>query len=176
MNANREARGSHGVRAVLSATLWRSLWFATLWWVLAGGAAWGFGAPVIAAAVGASLALQPARRLWLRPWGLLRFAGYFLVQSPRAGLDVARRVFAPGLPLAPALLDFRLRLPEGPARTLLVNTMSLLPGTLSAGIEGNRLRLHVLDTQLPVEQELREVEAHIAAMFGVELKKGGNRR
>jgi multicomponent Na+:H+ antiporter subunit E len=148
----------------------RALLFAVLWWVLAGGAAWGFGAPVVAAAVGVSLALQPVRRVWLRPWGLLRFAGYFLMRSPRAGLDVARRAFAPGLPLAPALLDFRLRLPEGPARTLLVNTMSLLPGTLSAGIEGNRLRLHVLDTQLPVEQELREVETHIAAMFGLELK------
>ncbi|MHB1142922.1 MAG: Na+/H+ antiporter subunit E [Sulfuricaulis sp.] len=170
MNGNREAHGRNSVSAVLSATLWRSLWFATLWWVLAGGAAWGFGAPVIAAAVGASLALQPARRVRLRPWGLLRFAGYFLTQSPRAGLDVARRAFAPGLPLAPALLTFRLRLPEGPARTLLVNTMSLLPGSLSAGIEGNRLRLHVLDTRLPVEQELREVEARIAAMFGVELK------
>jgi multicomponent Na+:H+ antiporter subunit E len=170
MSGNREARGNNSIRAVLYTALWRTLLFAALWWVLAGGAAWGFGAPVIAAAVGVSLALQPVRRVRLRPWGMLRFAGYFLTQSPRAGLDVARRAFAPGLPLAPALLDFRLRLPEGPARTLLVNTMSLLPGTLSAGIEGNRLRLHVLDTQLPVEQELREVEARIAAMFGVDLK------
>lgn len=176
MNANREARGSHRVRAVLSATLWRSLWFATLWWVLAGGAAWGFGAPVIAAAAGTSLVLQPARRLRLRPWALLRFAGYFLTQSPRAGLDVARRAFAPQPRLAPALLDFRLRLPAGPARTLLLNTMSLLPGTLSAGIAGNRLRLHVLDTQLPVEQELRAVEGRIADLFGLSLKKTGNRR
>jgi multicomponent Na+:H+ antiporter subunit E len=148
----------------------RVLVLAALWWTLTGGAAWGFGAPVIAAAVGVSLALQPARRVRLRPWGLLRFVGYFLMQSPRAGLDVARRAFAPGLPLAPALLDFRLRLPAGPARTLLVNTMSLLPGTLSAGIEGNRLRLHALDTRLPVEQELRAVEARIAAIFGLELK------
>jgi len=163
--------------SVLRSVAGRGLLFAALWWVLAGGAAWGFGAPVIATAVGVSMALQPARRPWLRPWALARFLGFFLTQSPRAGLDVARRAFAPGLPLAPALHDFHLRLPEGPARTLLLNIMSLLPGTLSAGLAGDRLRLHVLDTRLPVEWELRKVEAHIAALFGLKLRnKDATRR
>jgi hypothetical protein len=67
MSGNREARGNNSIRAVLSTALWRTLLFAALWWVLAGGAAWGFGAPVIAAAVGVSLALQPVRRVRLRP-------------------------------------------------------------------------------------------------------------
>ncbi len=154
---------------LLYTLLWRGAFFAVLWWVLAGDAAWGFGVAVIALALGASLVLQPARRVRLRPWALARFVVYFLFQSTRAGLDVARRALTPRLPLEPALLDLRLRLPAGPARTLLVNTMTLLPGTLSVELAGRRLRLHVLDARLPIERELRALEARIAAVFGLSV-------
>jgi hypothetical protein len=44
--------------------------------------------------------------------------------------------------------------------------MSLLPGTLSADLTDDRLRMHVLDASLPIEHELRAAEASIAALFG----------
>jgi len=139
---------------------------ALLWWVLAGGAAWGFGVPVIALAVGTSMVMQPTRRVHIRPLGLLRFLAFFALRSLSAGFDVARRAFAPGLPIAPAIVEHRLRLPPGPARVFLADTMSLLPGTLSAALAGDRLRLHVIDTGLPHERELRAAEAAVAALFG----------
>lgn len=58
---------------------------------------------------------------------------------------MAAQAFRPRLNLAPALLELPITLPEGIARVLLVNTLNLLPGTLSVGLEGNRLRLPVLD-------------------------------
>jgi len=148
---------------LLNLLLWRGLLLAALWWTLAGGTAWAFGAPVVLLAVGASVALQPTRTVRLDPVALVRFAQFFVFRSVRAGIDVARRALSPRLPLAPALIDFRLRLPPGPSRVFLANTMSLLPGTLSADLTDDRLRMHVLDASLPIEHELRAAEASIAA-------------
>lgn len=143
----------------------RTLCATLLWWVLAGGSAWAFGLPVVALAVGASMALQPTRRLHVRPLALLRFLAFFALRSLIAGFDVARRAFSPGPRIAPAIVNHRLRLPAGPTRVFLADTMSLLPGTLSAALDGDRLRLHVLDSGLPHEQELRAAEAAVAALF-----------
>lgn len=149
--------------------LLRTVFAALLWWVLADGAGWAFGVPVIALAVGTSMVLQPTRRVHIKALGLLRFLAFFALRSPRAGFDVARRAFAPGLPIAPAIVEHRLRLPPGPARVFLADTMSLLPGTLSAALAGDRLCLHVLDTGLPHESELRAAEVAVAALFGQTL-------
>lgn len=138
----------------------------TLWWVLSGDlSSWRFGVP---AALAAALVftLLPATASWrLRPIGALRFAAWYLVESIRGGIDVALRALRPSLPLAPGFVDYRTRLPRGPARTCFVAVIGLLPGTLTAKIAGDRLTIHVLDTGLPVERSLERLEDRIAAMF-----------
>jgi multicomponent Na+:H+ antiporter subunit E len=149
----------------------RAAFLALLWWALTEGspAAWAFGVPVIALAVGASMVLHPRRDWSLRPFGLARFIGFFLWQSLRGGIDVAGRALHPRLPIAPAMVDYRLRLPEGPARVFLADVVSLLPGTLSAALSDGRLRLHVLDERMPVTRALGTVEERVAALFGLTL-------
>jgi multicomponent Na+:H+ antiporter subunit E len=152
---------------VFHAVLGRALLFALVWWALAeGDAAWGFGLPVIFLPLAASLALMPVRPRRWGAVGLARFAGFFLWHSLRGGIDVARRALHPRLPLAPDLVEFPLRLSEPGARVFLANTVSLLPGTLSAHLEGRLLRVHVLDATLPVTGMLREVETRVAVLFG----------
>lgn len=150
-----------------SAILLRGTAFALVWWALAEGRAdsWGVGAVSVAAALAVSLHLAPPAAGRLSPAGLLGFAGFFLVQSFKGGLQVALRAFRPAMDLAPALVDVPVTLPEGIARVLLVNTLNLLPGTVSVGLEGDRLRLHVLDARLPIAEEAREAEAHIARLW-----------
>jgi multicomponent Na+:H+ antiporter subunit E len=50
---------------------------------------------------------------------------------------------------------------------LLANTLNLLPGTVALDIEGKTLRVHVLDSRLPIAEEVAAVEIHIARMFGI---------
>ena len=152
--------------STIGTVLFRGALLSATWWMLAGTGAWPFGAPVVLLALGASLLLTPPRATRLHPIALIRFAGFFLVRSVRAGFDVARRAFSPRLPLDPSILCFRLRLPPGPSRVLLANTLSLLPGTLSVDLDDDRLIAHVLDASLPIEQELRVAEAYIAAISG----------
>lgn len=143
--------------------------FALIWWVLAEGHAdsWGVGAVSIAVALAASLYLEPPGTGRLSPLGLLGFVGFFLIQSLKGGTQVAARALRPRMDLAPALLEVPIHLPEGIARVLLVNTMNLLPGTLSVAILDDALRLHVLDARLPVVEEVRGAEARIARMLGL---------
>jgi multicomponent Na+:H+ antiporter subunit E len=147
------------------------LTFALLWWVVSEGTgSWVFGIPVILLAAAAHHFLQPARGLRLRPFALMRFLGFFLYESMRAGIDVARRALSPRMRLAPALIEYRLRLPAGAPQVFLVDTLSLLPGTLSTELRDDVVCLHVLNAGLPIERELRRVEGYIAALFGVALR------
>lgn len=151
------------------AILFRGTAFALVWWVLAEGRpdSWGVGAVSAAAALAASLDLAPPLAARVSPTGLLGFAGFFLTQSVKGGVQVAVRAFRPRMDLAPALVDVPVTLPEGLPRVLLVNTLNLLPGTVCVRLEGDRLRLHVLDARQPVAGAVRETEARIARMLGV---------
>ena len=65
------------------------------------------------------------------------------------------------------LLELKLALPAGVPRILMLNTLGLMPGTLGVRLDGDRLKVHVLDERLPVAAEARALEAHIARLFGV---------
>ena len=142
---------------------------AALWWMLVegNGELWGLGALVTAAAVAASLWLAPPARAWrLSPLALARFAAYFIAQSVQAGAQVALIALRPRLSLAPGWIDVTLKLPAGLPRMVLMNALSLMPGTVSVRCCGDDLRLHVLDCRLPIATQVAHTEALIARLFG----------
>lgn len=149
----------------------RGLGFAFLWWILAEGRldAWGLGAVAVAAATWASLHLLPPSRRTFSLGGFLGFAGFFLWNSLRGGAQVAFMALRPGIVLRPTLMELSLSLSAGAPRILLLSTLGLMPGTLGVHLDGERLKLHVLDERLPVAAEVRALEAHIARLFGVAL-------
>lgn len=162
-HSDRSPSGRFGLRGFLQ----RGAMFAALWWVLAEGRAdaWGIGAVSVLLATAASLALAPPGAGRLSATGLLGFAAFFLAQSALGGIQVAARAFRPRMDLAPTLVEVPVTLPDGVARILLVNTLNLLPGTLSVGLRGDRLHLHVLDERLPIAAEVRQAQARIARML-----------
>jgi len=149
--------------------------FVLLWWMLTAGAvdSWLVGAPVVLIATLVSMTLVPPFT-----WSLTGIAGFvlfFIWHSLRGGVDVAWRAFHPRVPIAPDLIEYPLRLPPGLPRVFMVNTVSLLPGTLSAELGANCLKVHVLDIRKSVLSELMTVERAVARMFGTSLQnaKGG---
>lgn len=145
----------------------RTLFAAVLWLVVAEGAldSLTVGAPMSVAAAAISVRLSPQAAPRLRTLGLFRFASFFLVQSVLGGLDVAVRALKPSMPLDPGYVAYPLRLKGVHARVLFVNTISLLPGTLSAHLESDRLIVHALDCSRPVLDELRLVEERVGGVF-----------
>lgn len=160
-------------QSLLRFTAPRVALFALLWWVLTEGEAssWWIGVPAVIASALASWGLRAAPAWSWRPVGLARFLAVFLWQSFRGGLDVAFRALHPRRPLSPDLMVYTLRLPAGPARVFLANTLSLLPGTLSADVRDERLTVHVLDGNLAVLESLAFLEVLVADLFGLSVAR-----
>lgn len=157
--------------AIALAVGFRAAVFAGLWAILnsGDGESWLLGAPVVVVAALLSVAVLPPARWNARPIGALRFVVYFLSKSVLSSVDVALRVLAPRMRLKPGIIRYPFRLPTDGTRVIMADTASLLPGTLSVGIDGDELVIHALDTRLPVMEELRELEARVAAIYGISL-------
>lgn len=144
--------------------------FAGLWWLFAGTAkSWIVGMPcILLAALLAGCANEPSPPI--RPTRLPGFCLWFVIQSVRGGIDVARRALLPSLPIAPGLFAYRTRLPDG-ARTWLANTITLLPGTLTARLESDRIEIHAIERSAVVEAEIERAEQRIARLVSRPLEE-----
>ena len=159
----------------------RALALAAVWWTLTAGdlRGWWIGVPVVLAATAAGVRLHPPPAAWrLHARGLAGFVPYFVWRSCRGSVDVAWRALHPRLPIAPAFHTLALSLPaEGPSRVFFADAANLLPGTLSAGLAGDALTIHVLNAASPtVRSDLRRLEEKVAAVFGVDLPEAGDER
>lgn len=136
-----------------------------LWIVLAGtdAKALAVGLVSVPVAVWLSMRLLPGPR-HLVLWRLLRHLPSFVGGSLLGGIDVARRALSPRMPLAPGWVEVPARLPDG-GRVALGAELSLMPGTLAAGVRGDRLLIHLLDTEAGFEKAIPREEAAIASMI-----------
>ena len=165
------ARTSAPRRLPLSQLLERAVLFAVAWFVVAEADpdSWVFGVSFVALAVVLSFALTPSRTWRISTVGALRYAWYFGYQSVLGGIDVATRALRPSMPVDPELMRYRMRLEPEYARVLFADTVSLLPGTLSSGFDGDWLTLHVIDRGMDIERSLLDVEERVAGFFGLDL-------
>jgi len=154
------ARWQDGLRRVLL--------FALLWWILAEGAVDSLvvGVPFVLLGAWLSLVLWGGRSFSLR--GLARFLPWFAYQSLAGATDVAMRALRPAMPLHPGLVRCRLRLPTDGSRIALADVVSMLPGTLSADLDGEQLVIHALDTRRDMHEMVTDLEPRIAALFGLD--------
>ncbi|MCG3168788.1 MAG: hypothetical protein CALGDGBN_00295 [Pseudomonadales bacterium] len=155
-------------RALIGGVVVRAAAFALLWWMLLEGRndGWGLGAIALAAALLLSLRLSPPGERSLSPTGLAGFVAFFLWHSLQGGVQVAALALRPRARPLPELLEVPLALPPGAPRVLMTTAIGLLPGTLGVCLEGDRLRLHVLDRRLPAVAEAEALQRRIACLFG----------
>jgi multicomponent Na+:H+ antiporter subunit E len=162
-----EKEMNQSFRHNLSRIVWNALGFSALWFILCGDdyASWVIGIPAVTAAAWMSIRLQTGIHGRLNWQELFRFLPFFLWQSFRGSIDVAIRALHPGLPLQPAFVQYRLELPEQNIRVLFANIVSLLPGTLTADLSGNSLKVHTLSGGKAVLADLKALEQRINGLF-----------
>jgi len=141
--------------------------FAFLWWLLADGhqGSWMIGIPAVLAASWAAHALGSGGHLDISIPGLLRFFPFFIWESLRGGLDVARRTLAPRMRIEPGFTVFHTSLQNPSARLLFTNSMCLLPGTLAADLHNDRIEVHMLDATIDPQAELARLERSVALIY-----------
>lgn len=81
----------------------------------------------------------------------LHLGGRFWVYLPwllkeifRANVNVARIILTPSLPIDPLLVKYRSSQETDLGRTLYANSITLTPGTITTGVEGQILEIHSL--------------------------------
>jgi multicomponent Na+:H+ antiporter subunit E len=142
--------------------------FALIWFLLTGDDwnSWLVGVPVVVMATWSVLRLRGPDEGQFNLMGLLKFLPYFVWESMLGGIDVVSRVMRSEMRIAPGFLDYRIQLKQPSARRLFVNTLSLLPGTLSADLDGECLRIHALDRGVDLKGELERLERMVSAVYG----------
>ena len=142
-----------------------------LWLMLTAGdiASWIIGLPFIALAI----LLQPISDnssnkfgRSLNIIGLLQFIYFFIIESFRGGVDVSRRVLAAKPRVNPVFYDYHMQLQRSYAQQLFISSISLLPGTLCADIDENRLRIHTLDRHMETAEGIKRLESLVGKIFG----------
>jgi multicomponent Na+:H+ antiporter subunit E len=154
-----------------SAATWRGVSFALLWLLLTRSLDTGdlvVGAFAAASATAVSLRLLPPTAGCLNFGRLLALLPHFAWESARAGVDVARRVFLPVMPLSPGFVRCPLQFPPGYARNTFAAITSLLPGTVPCDENDEAVVYHCLDDTTPVVEQLWQEER----LFGRALAAG----
>lgn len=148
---------------------------AGVWLALAGPeiGSWLVGAPAVLAALWIARRESGAGAAGWSLFGFVQFLPYFLWESFRGGIDVARRVIGRRVDVEPGYHSYTLALARPSARVFFLDVVSLLPGTLSADIDGDRLLVHMLDRRQDPSRELSRLERRVAAVFGERLAEPG---
>lgn len=81
--------------------------------------------------------LQPHRYFWF-----IVYLVVFVWECFKANLDVAYRVLHPSMPIKPGIVKVKTSLRSDLARTILANSITMTPGTISVDIIGENLFIH----------------------------------
>lgn len=133
-------------------------------------ASWAVGVPMALIGGALTLFLPASAPPRLSLLGGLRFARFAIVGILRGAFDVSRRSISPQT-LRPGCLSWHTHLPKGRPRRLFAVAITLLPGTLTARIEGDMLTVHALDLSDATHAELAALETHIAKLYRLDHKE-----
>lgn len=115
------------------------------------------------------------RTIQAAPYALL-YAIIFIRDVIIANIDVAWRILAPSLPIQPTVIVFPLRVQTDLGITLIANSITLTPGTLTMEYDETRhaLIIHSMTTDDPdaITGPIRQWEEYALVIFDEELKPG----
>lgn len=147
------------------------VWFALLWMLLNqnDAASWVLGVFFVCAASALSIGLSTHRKSEqtssIRFIGCVTFIPYFIWQSLRGGWDVATYALYPNKPVNGGFYRYKTTLTEGLPGLVLIQVVSLLPGTMSTSASRDHIVIHILDIDTFVVSELSECERRVSSLF-----------
>ena len=110
--------------------------------------------------------LHPVRLFWSIIYIPIFF--YYMIV---ANFDVAYRVLNPGMPINPGIVKVKTNLKTDMGKTLLANSITLTPGTLTVDIDNEYLYIHWInvlseDVEKASKEIVHKFEKYIERIYG----------
>lgn len=125
-----------------------------------------FGSPLLAEVLG-----QPTETPRVDLLRLVSYLAWLLTRIPPAAVDVAMGILIPSRRPRPGVVRFRTGLHSPAARTLLANSITLVPGTMTLSVDGGEFVVHALSARATRDLASGEVQRRIARIFRVEADR-----
>lgn len=106
-----------------------------------------------------------ASHLPVLAWRFVVYGLWLLGRIVVAGGQIARVILSPSMPVDPVELRFRTGLQSPLARTVLANSITLVPGTLTVDLDGDEFLVHALYPAAADDLLTGELQNRIAALF-----------
>lgn len=100
-----------------------------------------------------------------KTWRFLLYVPWLLLEILKAGIDVAYRVLHPSMPIKPAIVKFQAPFEGDMARTILSNSITLTPGTITIEVKGREFIVHSLSEEMSKDLVEGTMQARIARIF-----------
>jgi multicomponent Na+:H+ antiporter subunit E len=99
-------------------------------------------------------------------WRLPGYLLWLLWEMFRANVNVAGIILNPKLPISPIMVPFRANQRSDYFRMIYANSITLTPGTITTGTDGEVLRIHALTWHDVDGREEDEMDRKVAALEG----------
>lgn len=99
---------------------------------------------------------------------LTLYLAWLVTRIPPAAIEVARIIVLPSRTARPGVVRFTTGLHSPAARTLLANSITLVPGTMTLSVDGGEFVVHALDPRAAASLASAEVQQRIARIFRTE--------
>jgi multicomponent Na+:H+ antiporter subunit E len=102
----------------------------------------------------------PFKVNWRVPFYLI----WLIKEVFRANVNVARIILHPSLPISPIIVPFQATMKSDLGRFIYANSITLTPGTITTGTQGDTLRIHALTWHDVDGREEDEMDHRICRM------------
>ena len=114
------------------------------------------------------------RVLLRRGWYYVVYLVWLVGRIVPAGVQVAYHVLHPRLPINPGVLRFRTTLHSPIARTMLANSITLVPGTMTIEVDGDEFVVHAFIPSAADDLASARLQNRIADIFHEEHEAAPN--
>jgi multicomponent Na+:H+ antiporter subunit E len=100
-----------------------------------------------------------------RAWRFAVYITWLVGRIPPAGLQIAYHVLHPKVPIDPGVLRFRTGLQSPTARTILANSITLVPGTMTLEVDEDEFIVHAFIPSAADDLASAAMQNKIADLF-----------
>jgi len=97
-------------------------------------------------------------------WRVFGYVLWLVGEIVKANVAVTRIILDPKLPISPIMVRFGAKMKSDLCRVIYANSITLTPGTITTGTEGNLLRIHALTWHDVDGREEDEMDHRICAL------------